>query len=282
MAVASIEGVAVDRVASVGAEMEEEVSGVGATVAKGSAGVGAGVGDVGMETVGAASPADSITAGGLVPSIAGLEARSFSGGGVDSEVCRVAFGSSEESGDAVSKLLKVFGVKYAGAETDEPAWGMEKAGLVFDSEAFNKPLKVTPFATSAPVESSAGFWRPTPKLNCTAPLLTPNPDSPKVNEEAADLGSVDSSPWPTRSPEKLPSVSPPTVLRGCGSILRPGVEAGGVPASPDVLEGRVGYTVPRETEVDFELREKVSSTACPNPILPFPKENLLASFTGDT
>lgn len=281
MPVTSIEGAALagaEGVASVGAEMEEEGSGVGAVVVKGGAGVS--VAGVGVVAVVGTSLADSSATGGPVLSTAGLEAGSFSGGGVGSEGCGGAFGSSEESEEAASRLLIDVGVGEA--ETVEPDWGTEKAGLVFDSEDFNKLPKAAPLDKSAPVESSAEFWRPAPKLNCTVPLPVPNPVSPKVNEAAAGLDSLVSSPWPTRSPEKLPRVSPPTVLGGCGSILRAGMEEVGLPASPDVFEGRVGDTVPRAGELDSEVRENVSSPVWPNTILPFPKENLFASFTGET
>lgn len=265
-------------VASFGAEMEEDVSGIGAVVAKGCTGVS--VAGVGVVATVVASPADSSTTGGLVPSTTGLEAGSFSGGGVGSEGCGGAFGSSEESEDAASKLLKDVGAGKA--EEVEPDWGTEKAGLTFDSEGLNKLPDAVPLDKSAPVESSADFWRPAPKLNCGVPLQRPNPVSPKVNEAAAGLAddSLASSPWPTRSPEKLPRVSPPTVLRGCGSILRTGVEEVGLPASPDVFGGRPGDAVPRAGEVDFGVRENVSSPVWPNAILPFPKENLFASFAG--
>lgn len=265
-------------VASVGTEMEEDVSGIGAVVAKGCTGVS--VAGVGVVAVVVSSPADSSTTGGLMLSAAGLEAGSFSGGGVGSEGCGGAFGSSEESEDSESKLLKDVGAGKA--EAAELDWGTEKAGLTFDSEGLNKLPEAAPLDKSAPVESSADFWRPAPKLNCAVPLPRPNPVSPNVNEGAAGLAgdSLSSSPWPTRSPEKLPRVSPPTVLGGCGSILRAGVEEMGLPASPDVFGGRAGDAVPRAGEVDFGVRENVSSPVWPNIILPFPKENLFASFAG--
>lgn len=109
-----------------------------------------------------------------------------------------------------------------------------------------------------------------------------NPVSPKVNETVAGLAgaSLASSPWPTRSPEKLPRVSPPTVLGGCGSILRAVVEVEGLPASP-VVGRRVGDAVPRAGEVDLGVMENVSSPVWPNTILPFANENLFTSFTWD-
>lgn len=81
--------------------------------------------------------------------------------------------------------------------------------------------------------------------------------------------SLASSPWPTRSPEKLPRVSPPAVL-GAG-VVEEGLSI-----------CRIGDAVPRAGEVDLGVREKVSSPGCPNTILPFPpKVNLLISFTCD-
>lgn len=90
--------------------------------------------------------------------------------------------------------------------------------------------------------------------------------------------SFASSPWPTRSPEKLPRVSPPTILGGCGSVLRAVVEEMSLAASPNVFG--VGDIVPRAGEVDFGVRENVSSAVWPNTALPFPDENLLPS-TGE-
>lgn len=104
----------------------------------------------------------------------------------------------------------------------------------------------------------------------------PSPVSPKANEAAVDLmdESLASSPGPTRSPEKLPRVSPPTVFGGCGSILRAAVEEVGL--SPDVFVGKVGDPVPRAGEND-------SSPVWPNIIFPFPpKENLFTSFPAET
>lgn len=54
----------------------------------------------------------------------------------------------------------------------------------------------------------------------------------------------------------------------------------GFPAAPDMFGGRAGDTVPRAGEVDFGVRETVSSPVWPKTILPFPKENLFASFAG--
>lgn len=140
-------------VASVGAGIEEEVSGIGAVVAKG--GVGVNVAGVGVVAAVDASPADSSTTGGLVLSTAGLEAGSFSREGVGSEGCRGAFGSSEESEDAASKLPKDVGMGKA--EAAELDWGTEKAGLAFDSEGLNKLPETATLDKSAPEESSTGF-----------------------------------------------------------------------------------------------------------------------------
>lgn len=258
-------------VASVGAVMEDGGSGVGAVVADGGATVGA-VTAATVVSVVAASAAGSVTTRGLVLSIAGSAAGPFSGGGVGSEGCGGGFGSSEESEGAASRLLKDVGK----AEEIELGWGTEKAGLEFDSGGLNKLPDAAPLDKSAPVDSSADFWRAPPKVNCAAPLLIPSPGSPKENEAAAGLmdESFASSPAPTRNPEKLPRVSPPTVFGGCGSNLRAAVVEVGL--SPDVFVGRVADPVPRAEEND-------SSPVWPNIILPFPpKENLFISFTGET
>lgn len=53
------------------------------------------------------------------------------------------------------------------------------------------------------------------KVNCLV-LVRASPGSPKEKEAAVGLASASlaSSPWPTRSPEKLPRVSPPASLEG--------------------------------------------------------------------
>lgn len=155
---------------------------------------------------------------------------------------------------------------------------MEKACLGFGSGGLNKLPEAAPLDKSAAVESSAAFGGPEAKLNCAAPFPTQSPGSPKANEAAAGLeaGSLPSSPWPTRSPEKLPRVSPPTVLRGCGSTLR--AEAG---LSPEALGGRAGPPPPRAGDTDFGVRANGSSPFWPNVNFP-PKENLATSFTGET
>lgn len=264
--VASIVGAALAGVgggASVGAVMEG--SGVGAVVAKRGAGA---VTVTAVVSVVAAIAAGSGTTRGLASSTAGSAAGSFSGGGVGSEGCGGTFGSSEESEEVARRLLKDT------AEATELDWGTEKAGLGFDSGGLNKLPDAAPLDKSVPVESSTAFWRIAPKLNCAAPLPIPSPVSPKENEAAAGLmdESLASSPGPTRSPEKLPRVSPPAVFGGCGSILRAVVEEVGL--SPEVFSGTDEDPVPRAGD---------SSAVWPNIILPFPpKENLFISFTGET
>lgn len=264
--VASIVGAALAGVgggASVGVVMEG--SGVGAVVAKRGAGA---VTATAVVSVVAAIAAGSGTTRGLASSTAGSAAGSFSGGGVGSEGCGGTFGSSEESEEVARRLLKDT------AEATELDWGTEKAGLGFDSGGLNKLPDAAPLDKSVPVESSTAFWRIAPKLNCAAPLPIPSPVSPKENEAAAGLmdESLASSPGPTRSPEKLPRVSPPAVFGGCGSILRAVVEEVGL--SPEVFSGTDEDPVPRAGD---------SSAVWPNIILPFPpKENLFISFTGKT
>lgn len=256
-------------VASAGAVREEGGSGVAEVGAGGGVGAGA-VSVAAVVPVVEASSAGSGATRGLALSTAGSAAGSFSGGGVGSEGCVGAFGSSEESEGAERRLLKDVGK----AEVIELGWGTEKAGLGVDSGGLNKLPVATPFDKSATAASSADFWRPAAKLNCAATLPIPSPVSPKVNEAAAGLmdESLASSPGPTRSPEKLPRVSPPTVFGGCGSILRAGVVEVGL--SAEVFGGSVGDAVPR-------ARENESSPGWLNIIFPFPpKENLLMSFTG--
>lgn len=266
--VASIVGAALDGVgggASVGVVMEG--SGVGAVVAKRGAGA---VTVAAVVSVVVAIAAGSGTTRGPARSTAGSAAGSFSGGGVGSEGCGGTFGSSEESEEAARRLLKDT------AEATELDWGTEKAGLGFDSGGLNKLPDTAPLDKSVPVESSTAFWRIAPKLNCAAPLPIPSPVSPKENEAAVGLmdESLASSPGPTRSPEKLPRVSPPAVFGGCGSIPRAVVEEVGL--SPEVFGGTDEDPVPRAGETD-------SSAVWPNIILPFPpKENLFISFTGET
>lgn len=132
--------------------MEEGGSGVGAVAAKGGVGVGA-VTVAAVVSAVATSAAGSGATGGLTLSTAGSVTGSFSGGGVGSEGCGGAFGSSEESGEAASILMKVVGK----AEATELDWGTEKAGFGFDSGGLNKLPDAGPLDKSAAVESSAGF-----------------------------------------------------------------------------------------------------------------------------
>lgn len=157
--------------------------------------------------------------------------------------------------------------------------------MAFDSGGLNRLPDGVPSDKSGAEESSPDFGRPVPKLNCVAPLPLPSPVSANVNAATADLveESLASSPWPTLSPEKMPRVSPPAVFGGCGSILRVAVVEVGLAPSTVAFGAKVGDPVPRPGEVDFEVKENDSSPAWPNTILPFPpKENLLASFTGET
>lgn len=174
---------------------------------------------------------------------------SFSGGG--SESCGGTFGCSEET---VRRLLNEC---RAGAELDG---GREKAGLEFVSGGLNKLLDETPFNKSAAAESSADFWKPGTKLKECTPVPTPSPVSPNVKVAAGFVTeSLVSSPWPTRSPEKLPRVSPPEVFGGCGSVLKAVERELGLAASSDVLKVRVGDPVPIPEATDFGVRENGSS-----------------------
>lgn len=208
---------------------------------------------------------------------------SGSGGGVGSKACIGALGSSGESRGAARRPLKDVGK----ADAVELDWGMEKGSLAVESGGLKTlpELAVTaPLDKSVPVQSSVGFCTDAPKLNCAAPFPRPSPLSPKLNVAAVGLAeaSLASSPWPTRSPEKLPKVSPPIALGGWGSTLRAGVVEDGLTGSLDMLGGGVREPVPRAGEVDLGVRENVSSPVWPNTILPPPlKENLLTSFTGD-
>lgn len=103
------------------------------------------------------------------------------------------------------------------------------------------------------------------KVNCLA-LVSASPGSPKEKEAALGFASTSlaSSPWPTRSPEKLPRVSPPASLEGCGSTRSAGAEG----LSPEALDA------------DEDAAETTdSSITWPSSDFPFPKENLLGSFT---
>lgn len=165
--------------ASAGAVMEVGGVGIGAVVAKG----GVGALTVIVVSVVAVSVAGSGITEGLTLSTGGSVAGSFSGGGVGSEGCGGAFGSSSVSEGAARRLLK----DVRNAEAVELDWGTEKPSLVFDSGGLNKLPDTAPLDMSAPVESSADFRRSAPKLNCAAPLAIPSPESPKVNEAAVGL-----------------------------------------------------------------------------------------------
>lgn len=175
-------------VASAGVVLEEGGSGVGAVVAKG----GVGALTVVVVSVVAVSVAGSGITEGLTLSTGGSVAGSFSGGGVGSEGCEGAFGSSDASEGAARRLLK----DVRKAEAVELDWGTEKASLVFDSGGLNRLPDTAPLDKSAPVESSEDFRRSALKLNCAAPLPIPSPESPKVNEAAVGLAeeSLASSP----------------------------------------------------------------------------------------
>lgn len=281
--------------ASAGGVTEAGRTGVGAGEGVGAGG-GVGAGCVGAFTgaaggsvvmVSASGASGSAVAGGLTLSMGGSELGSATGGGVESEGGVGALGSSGGSRGAARRLLNDEGI----AEVAVLAWGMEKAGLAVSSGGLNTPLELTdtvPLDKSVTVESSAGLWRVAPKLNCAAPLPRPSPVplSTKLNEAAAGLAGASlasSSPWPTRSPEKLPSVSPPMALGAWGSTLRAGVVEEGLTGSDDMLGGGVGEPVlPRAGEVDLGVKENDSSAPAPNTIFPLPpKENLPASFTGE-
>lgn len=246
----------------------------------GAASTAAGVGLTAVDSVLSGATADTgLTEAAVVVSTEGSPAGTFSGSSVVCVGCDGALGSSDESEDAARRLLKDVGK----AERAELAWGTEKAGFVLFSGGLNKLRDTDTLDKSGPDESSADLWTPAPKLNCVAPLLTPNALSPKVKAAAEGLlaPSLASSPWPTRSPEKQPSVSPPIVLEGCGSTLRAVVVEAALAASPGWFGGRLGDPLRRAGEVDFGAKENVSSLVCPKTILPFPlKENLLTSLTG--
>lgn len=178
---------------------------------------------------------------------------SFSGGGVGSESCKGAFGSSEEPARILLKDVdKVEGVALDG--------GREKACLEFVSGGLNKLLDEAPLDKSVVPESSAGFWKPDAKLNDCTPLPLPSPGSPKLNAAAGFVTvSLTSSPGPTRSPEKQPRVSPPVVFGGCGSVLKAVEREFCLAASPDVLKDSVGDPVPIPEAADFGVRENGSS-----------------------
>lgn len=164
--------------ASADVAIQEGGSGRGAVEAKG----GVGVFTVDVTSVFSRSVAGSGAAMGLTLCTEGSVAVPFSGGGVDSEGCRGAFGSSDDSEEAARRLLK-----------DEPIADVAEASLAFDSGGLNKLLGGAPLDTSTPVESLVNF-KFEPKLNCAASLSAPV--SPKVKDAAVGLGdeSLASSP----------------------------------------------------------------------------------------
>jgi len=252
-------------VASVGAVTEGATFAVGVVVAIGGPGAGAGT----------ATAAGSDTTTGLALSTTGRAAGLYSGGGGSSEGCGETFGSSEGSVEAARRLPKDVGE----AEAMELDGGTEKACLGLGSGGLNKLPDDAPLDRSGDGESSADFWRPEAKLNAAAPLPPLSAVSPKLNEPEAGLASesLASSPWPTRSPEKLPRVSPPIVFRDCGSIL--GADVVEAAFSSDELEGWVGDPVPGAGVVDIGVWAIGSSPVWVNIILPFPpKENLFPSL----
>lgn len=165
---------------------------------------------------------------------------SSSGGGVESEGCWGALSSSDDSEEGARRLLKDVGR----AEAVEVGGGSEKAGLVFDSGGLNKLLG------AAPLERSDAT-----KLKFCTPLPRPRVASPNINEAGFGAESLASSPWPTRSPENMPRVSPPVVFGSCGSVLKAVVVGVALAASFDVFGPKVGERLSRLEEVGFGVRE---------------------------
>lgn len=77
---------------------------------------------------------------------------------------------------------------------------------------------------------------------------------------------------------KLPSVSPPTILGVCVSVLSAGWDEEGLVVSLEPFGAGEGDPVPKAGEVDFGVRENGSSAVEPKTALLLPKEN--GSFTG--
>lgn len=98
---------------------------------------------------------------------------------------------------------------------------------MFDSGGLNKLLCVIPLGCS--VGPKLKFCTPWPRLA-----------SPNVSDAGFVEESLPSSPWPTRSPEKMPSVSPPTVFGSCGSALKAVLVGVLLDASFDVFGTKVG------------------------------------------
>lgn len=250
-----------------GVTTEEEGAGAGAVVAKAAAAIAAAAAAAAVVVSAAASSAAGPGATkALEDSTIGSAAGCFSGGGVGSTVCVGAFISSK---GPARRLLKDTG-KAAAAEL---GWGADKVGLGFGSGGLNRLPVDAPLDRSEPAETSGAIWRIEPKLNCATPLPAPKPGSTKENEAAAGLdeASFASSPWPTRSPEKLPRVSPPPAFMGCGSTLKAAAEDGSL--SAEALEGTV-----EDALLTAAAAATVSPDVWPKTILPFPKENLFMSF----
>lgn len=142
-------------------------------------------------------------------------------------------------------------------------------GLVLEevSGGLNRLPEVVALEKSVTGGNLAAAWPLVSKVNCGFPLARLSPGSPKEKEAALGLvsASLASSPWPTRSPEKLPRVSPPASLEGCGSTRSAEVEG----LSPEPFG------------TDEDAAEAIdSSITWLNSAFPFPpKENLPASFT---
>lgn len=116
-------------------------------------------------------------------------------------------------------------------------------------------------------------------------MLWPSPAFPKENAGAVVFveDSFASSPCPTRSPEKLPNVSPPAAFRGCGSVLEPVTVEPCFATSPKLLADELEDPLLRPGEFDLVGRENGSSPVWPNNPLPFPPmENLFTSFPAET
>lgn len=240
-----------------GLASEEEGEGAGAVEAGGGAGVAIGAA-AGVSTA-ASSAAAPGAAKALEGSPTGSAAGCFSGcgggGGVGSTGCGRALISSE---GAARRLPKDTGK----AEAGELGWGAEKVGLGFCSGGLNKLPKDAPLDKSEPAGTSGAAWRIGPKLNGAAPAAA-----------AFDGASFASSPCPTRSPEKLPRVSPPPAFAGCGSTLKAAAEDGGL--SAEATEGTV-------EEALLAAAETLSPGGWPKTILPFPKENWFISLPART
>lgn len=257
---------------STGAEMEATGTWEGAGESATGGGVGVCVGTAGLGTWTSTVVAAALSTGGLSAGGSGLS--SGSRGETGSTRGPVALGSSGDSREEVRRLLKE-----------------EKAVLALGSGGLNTPPELM---ETTGLERSVA---PVPKLNCAAPIPRPPPPLSGCANTKPDVAGlagaslVSSSPWPTRSPEKLPRVSPPRA--GWGSTRRAPVLDEGLTGSPDTVGGGVGEPAPRagEAEADLGVKEKGSSVAeelnSIFPTLPPPdaaallNENLAPSFTCD-